>query len=382
MDSPLIQMQVLAAAAIAHAKDAHGELLSIADCATADRILWQERSLATESDHEMLAAIYGAWLGQSAVDAFGARWTGLSESQSPRLNLAGVLCSPIDAVHRILTSHLPMMSMVAMAERMRSWADIEQRQRESVEQNMVAWDQLADDTRFAGEMPMPPNATAALAAIDPWLAEIWRPGMKLLCLGAGGGRQGPLHAIAGADVTVVDISRRQLEHDRIAAARLGLTLSLVQASADQLIGIQDSTFDVVVQPVSACYLKNIRSMYAEIHRVLKSGGVYLVQHKQPLSLLLKGTEAGDLRLESPFIEGQSLPVIGVKERHQFPTREPGTIEYTHSLQSLIGDLCAAGFAITHFSEPPRADAFAPIGTAAHYACFVPPYMKLKAVCLK
>jgi len=287
MDSALIQLKELAAAAIAHAKEAHGEDLSSADYAAADRILLQQRSLATEPDREMLAAYYGAWLGQMAVNAFGANWAGLSESQSPRLNVAGVLCSPIDAVHRILTGPPPLVSMVAIAERMQSWVNIAQRPQDPLEQNTVAWDQLADDVRFAGEMPMPPSATSAMAAIDPWLAEVWRPGMKLLCLGAGGGRQGPLHAIAGADVTVVDISRRQLEHDRIAAARLGLKINLVQASADHLVGIQNSTFDVVVQPVRACYLKNIRSMYTEIRRVLKSGGVYFVQRKQPLSLLLR-----------------------------------------------------------------------------------------------
>jgi len=66
-------------------------------------------------------------------------------------------------------------------------------------------------------------------------------------------------------------------------------------------------------------------------------------------------------------------------KDQYPTREPGTIEYAHSLQTLIGDLCSAGFLIAQFSEPPRADAFAAIGTAGHLACFVPPYMKLKAV---
>lgn len=44
----------------------------------------------------------------------------------------------------------------------------------------------------------------------------WFPtleGLKILCLASGGGQQGPILAAAGADVTVVDISQKQLEQD-------------------------------------------------------------------------------------------------------------------------------------------------------------------------
>ncbi len=48
----------------------------------------------------------------------------------------------------------------------------------------------------------------ALKVID---ASGWLPGgirgWKVLCLAAGGGRHGPLYAAAGAQVTVVDLSR-------------------------------------------------------------------------------------------------------------------------------------------------------------------------------
>ncbi len=37
-------------------------------------------------------------------------------------------------------------------------------------------------------------------------------GLKILCLASGGGQQGPVLAAAGADVTVTDISKKQLEH--------------------------------------------------------------------------------------------------------------------------------------------------------------------------
>ncbi len=39
-------------------------------------------------------------------------------------------------------------------------------------------------------------------------------GLKILCLASGGGQQAPVLAAAGADVTVTDISRKQLEQDK------------------------------------------------------------------------------------------------------------------------------------------------------------------------
>ncbi|MBJ6950298.1 SAM-dependent methyltransferase, partial [Vibrio cholerae] len=52
-------------------------------------------------------------------------------------------------------------------------------------------------------------------------------GLKILCLASGGGHQAPVLAAAGADVTVTDISKKQLEQDEKVAKRDGLTLKTV-----------------------------------------------------------------------------------------------------------------------------------------------------------
>ncbi len=46
-----------------------------------------------------------------------------------------------------------------------------------------------------------------------------------LCLASGGGRQAPILAAAGAHVTVLDISSKQLGQDRFVAERDDLTLT-------------------------------------------------------------------------------------------------------------------------------------------------------------
>lgn len=52
----------------------------------------------------------------------------------------------------------------------------------------------------------------------------WFPplrGQKILGLASGGGQQGPVFAAHGADVTIVDISEKQLESERAVADREG-----------------------------------------------------------------------------------------------------------------------------------------------------------------
>ena len=58
--------------------------------------------------------------------------------------------------------------------------------------------------------------------------------------------------------------------------------------------------------------------------------------------------------------------------------EPGTTEFIHPLETLLGELCRSGFIIEAVTEPPRGDAWAAPGSLAHRACYLSPYLKVKA----
>src|SRR6185436_230619 len=102
---------------------------------------------------------------------------------------------------------------------------------------------------------------------------------------------------------------------------------------------------------------DVERMYREVARVIRPGGVYLVQHKQPASL----QAAEEYRVAQPYVEGAPLPSVS----------ESGTTEYIHTLDALLGGLGRAGFVIEAVAEPPRADALAPKGTPGHRAWFLP-----------
>jgi ubiquinone/menaquinone biosynthesis C-methylase UbiE len=153
------------------------------------------------------------------------------------------------------------------------------------EHNRQAWDaRVRQAARFTRPAPDKEFANP-LAAVDPagWLGSSIA-GQRVLCLAAGGGRQGALYAAAGAQVTVVDISAEMLALDRQVAAERGLELRTVEASMDDLSSLGNAAFDIVIHPVSTCYVPDVLAVYREVARVTAAGGLYISQHKQPASL--------------------------------------------------------------------------------------------------
>jgi SAM-dependent methyltransferase len=199
-------------------------------------------------------------------------------------------------------------------------------------------------------------------------------GRRLLCLAAGGGRQSALYAAAGAEVTVVDISPAMLELDRQVAIERRLSIRTVEASMDQLPMLQTGEFEIVIHPVSTCYVPNIMAVYREVARVTAACGLYISQHKQPASL------QGDIRasargyeLIEPYYREGPLPSV-----HGSPHREAGTLEFLHRWEELLGGMCRAGFVIEDLIEPLHADPMAPTHSFAHRSRYLAPYVRIKA----
>ncbi len=214
-----------------------------------------------------------------------------------------------------------------------------------------------------------------LMAVDGagWLAH-GVAGMRLLCLAAGGGKQSALYAALGADVTVVDLSPEMLALDRQVAAERNLAIRTIEASMDDLSMLAAASYDIVVHPVSTCYVPDILAVYREVARVTAADGLYISQHKQPTSLQadIRPSAAG-YELIEPYYRSGPLPLV-----ENSPHREPGTLEFLHRWEELLGGLCHAGFVIEDLLEPQHADANAAIGTFAHRSRYVPPYMRIKA----
>jgi len=243
------------------------------------------------------------------------------------------------------------------------------------EQNRAAWDRLAQhETPFA-KVATDEECRDPLGTLD---SRGWLPddvsGRDVLCLAAAGGWQSILYAAAGANVTVVDISPAMLRLDNREATRRNLQVRTIEASMDDLSMLHDASFDIVHQPVSTCYVPEIGRVYTEIARVLRDGGLYVSQHKQPISLQIVGRSGPE-----HYVVGVDYYLAGpIPPGKDVSYREAGATEYLHRLEQIVGELCRSGFVVEDFSEPYRADPKAPAGHYGHRGRFVPPYLRMKA----
>jgi SAM-dependent methyltransferase len=243
------------------------------------------------------------------------------------------------------------------------------------EHNRRAWDALVRERQRFTVPARDEDFVNPLRTVDQpgWLGGSIT-GKSLLCLAAGGGKHGPLYAAAGAQVTVVDISPAMLELDRQVATERNLPLRTIEASMDDLAGLMAAEFDIVIHPVSTCYVASIARVYREVARVLRSGGVYISQHKTPANLqaeqqpTLRGYE-----LSEPYYRTGPLPPVAGSR-----LREEGTLEFLHRWEEILGYLCRSGFVIEDVLEPVHADPQAEPGSFGHRCRYIAPYVRIKA----
>src|SRR5215218_5938390 len=198
-----------------------------------------------------------------------------------------------------------------------------------------------------------------------WFPELG--GADVLCLASGGGQQAPTFAAAGANVTVLDNSPKQLAQDRFVAERESLDLETVQGDMRDLSAFDDESFDLVFHPVSNLFVPEVRPVWKEAFRVLRRGGSLLAGFLNPVVYIFDlelADDTGEVRVR------YSLPYSDATSRseeelgRQMERREP--LEFSHTLEEQIGGQVDAGFLISGFYEDRHRDD--PI--AAHMPTFV------------
>ena len=230
--------------------------------------------------------------------------------------------------------------------------------------NRYAWD-LAVERKSEWTVPVD-NATIAAARQGDWQIVLtptkavprnWFPdfdGAAILCLASGGGQQGPVLAAAGesagASVTVFDNSPRQLAQDRCVAEREGLNLVTVEGDMRDLSLFPDQRFDLIINPCSNLFIPDVRTLWRECARVLKSGGVLLAGFVNPVLYLFDQRKADEgvleVRHKLPYSD---LASISESERQAY-IQAGEALEFGHTLTDQIAGQLDAGLVLTGFYE--------------------------------
>jgi SAM-dependent methyltransferase len=226
--------------------------------------------------------------------------------------------------------------------------------------NRHAWDhQVA--TANPWTVPVGPDVIAA-ARKGEWKVVLtptravpanWFPaltGREVLCLASGGGQQAPVLAAAGALITVLDNSPRQLAQDRLVADREGLQIRTVQGDMADLSMFPENHFDLIFHPVSNCFAPQVRPVWREAFRVLRPGGALLAGFANSALYVFDDAlaEKGQLvaRHAVPYSDLTSLTE---EERRRY-TDKNDPLVYGHTLEDQVGGQLDAGFVLTGFYE--------------------------------
>ncbi len=184
---------------------------------------------------------------------------------------------------------------------------------------------------------------------EEWIGNIVNK--NVLCLASGGGQQGPILAAAGANVTVFDNSDKQLEQDKKIAVKYNLNIKTVKGNMQDLSIFSDDTFDLIIHPVSNCFIDDILPVWREAYRVLKKNGRLLSGFNNPIMYMINWEKAEKTRkcvIETaiPYSDLKSLSDAKKKEY----TENMAPFEFGHSLTDQINGQIEAGFSISGFYE--------------------------------
>lgn len=188
------------------------------------------------------------------------------------------------------------------------------------------------------------------------IPESWLPrnigGKDILCLASAGGQQAPILAAAGANVTVFDISEKQLEQDRFVADRDQLIIKTIQGDMSDLSRINDASFDYIIHPISNLYVSDLKPVWSESYRVLRPKGTLLASFYNPvLFIFAKDNELEKKELLKPqyilpYSDFHNLNKEILEEK--IKNNEP--LIFGHTLSSQINGQLEAGFLLSGFYE--------------------------------
>ncbi len=242
-------------------------------------------------------------------------------------------------------------------------ADVNSRAWDGEVDNNSYWAKIADDKAISDARDGKPGIRVTINKDVPlsWIEGL--KGKHVLVLGGGGGQQTPVLSAFGCDTECCDISRRMLEKDREALEKYNLKAKLHQMDMKDLSLFPSESFDAVISPVSLNFIRDIKKVYKEVSRVLKSGGSYIFGIANPAlyifddRLLLKGKMK--IKYTLPFADEISLS----KKEFEKRIRKGDTIEFSHTLETIIGGLNDAGFVIAGFISD--GSSFEPIDSFLH-----------------
>ncbi|HXF64112.1 MAG TPA: class I SAM-dependent methyltransferase [Caldilineaceae bacterium] len=211
----------------------------------------------------------------------------------------------------------------------------------------AAWERAA----AAYQLRQPPfDGQITYGALAPTEAELKLlgdlAGRSVLDLGCGGGQNAVACALAGAEVTAVDLSAAQLAFGRELAAAHQVSVRFIQGDAANLARLVEPGLDLILAIQLFQYVEALAPALIACRDVLRPGGRLVISLDHPIRNCFYDAEEGEM--------------VGYPARSYFATGplawsfEPGVLmhSYHRPLACWFASLREAGFSVEHVLEPP------------------------------
>jgi SAM-dependent methyltransferase len=245
--------------------------------------------------------------------------------------------------------------------------------------NKERWEALARARVPYSRPALDLNADAAREMVDPYGFIGSFAGKDVLCLAGGGGQQTAAFGLLGSSVTVLDLSETQLERDREAAAHYALSIRTEQGDMRDLTRFPALSFDVVWHAHSIAFVPDVQTVFAQVARVLRHGGIYHMSCNNPYSAGLDERDwTGEAYpLRDRYVDGELTFAdehweIGYDDGSS--ARVKGPREFRHTMSTLINGMADQGFVFLKFWEDTGSDPNAEPGTWEHLKSIAPPFI--------
>ena len=173
-------------------------------------------------------------------------------------------------------------------------------------------------------------------------------GKTAIDLGCGGGQNAIALSRIGAKVTAVDFSHEQIRLAENLASDHNVAIDFITGEISDLSFLAKSGFDIAISACAIAYVQDIESAFAEVFRILKPSGKFILSDMNPLQYIIDEIEGG-----VEFNHTYPHEPILLKWRWEFDElkRAPGFMHYVRSIPHYHNTLTAAGFTVSKILEP-------------------------------
>lgn len=205
---------------------------------------------------------------------------------------------------------------------------------------------LASQWTEAAEDWIQQDQSVRTGMLDSWMLEALGDvtGRSVIDIGCGEGRFSRLLASLGANVTGVDLTVPFVE---LARSRSVGNDTYITGDAENLDGIESSTFDLAVSYIVMVDLLDYRQAVRAAHRVLKPGGRFVVCNVHPMRTAIPygWVNQGGRKL---FYALDNYTDEGPRE---FPWWGRNFVNMHRTLSSYVSAFIDAGFVLERLAEP-------------------------------